>query len=242
MYKKKRILGLIPARGGSKGLPGKNIRPLNGKPLIAWTIQQASQSKYLDRTIISTDDPKIAQIARSCAGDVPFLRPKKLASDRSPTIDTVTHAVEFLKTKGESFDFLALLEPTSPLRARDDLDKAIKILIDQQEKFDCLVSLGQVHLEHPRIMKKMDNGYVASYMPSNAQKVKRRQDLEIVYFPYGVIYLSKIETLLKTGSFYQQKQIPYFIERWQGYEVDDLYDFLCIEAVMRLAIQQGRIV
>jgi len=122
MYKGKKILALIPARGGSKGLPGKNIKPLLGKPLIAWTIEQAKASKYVDRVVVSTDDDEIAEVAIRYGAEVPFLRPKELARDDSPTIDAILHALDFFSDKGERFDLLALLEPTSPLRDSEDID------------------------------------------------------------------------------------------------------------------------
>ncbi|CEO88250.1 acylneuraminate cytidylyltransferase family protein [Syntrophaceticus schinkii] len=126
MYKGKKILGLIPARGGSKGLPGKNIKPLCGKPLIAWAIEQGLASKYLDKVIVSTDDEEIAKVSRSFGAEVPFMRPGELATDAAKTIDVVVHALEFLKQRGGlEFDYLALLEPTSPLRKNGDIDKSI---------------------------------------------------------------------------------------------------------------------
>ena len=232
MYKNKSILGFIPARGGSKGLPGKNIRPLCKKPLIAWTIENAQKSKYLDRCIVSTDDKNIAEAAVSFGGDVPFLRPKKLASDKSPTVDAIIHALGVLEKQGQKYDYLALLEPTSPLRKDDDLDNAIKLLIDHQLKAQSLVSVGEVHMEHPGIVKKIVKGKVLPYVP-NLKKITRRQERDKAYFPYGVIYLVRIDTLIKTRTFYHKDSIPYFIERWQNYEVDDIYDFLCIETIIR---------
>jgi CMP-N,N'-diacetyllegionaminic acid synthase len=232
MYKKRRVLALIPARGGSKGLPGKNIRPLLGKPLLAWSIEQVLESKYVDRLVVSTESPAIAAIARRYGADVPFLRPKELATDKSSTIDAIDHAVDFLKERGEDFDYIALIEPTSPLRKKEDIDRPIKCLIDHQGSADSLVSVGQVHMEHPGIVKKITGTGVVPYCPG-FKKVFRRQDLDKAYFPYGVMYLSKIQHLFKTRTFYQKRTIPYFIERWQNYEVDDICDFYCIEAIMK---------
>src|SRR5207248_658548 len=112
MYQGKRILGVVPARGGSKGLPKKNIRPLLGKPLLAWTLEQAKASQYFDRVIVSTDSVEIADIARKSGGDVPFLRPAELARDTTATIDVLVHALSYLKENGEFYDDLVLLEPT----------------------------------------------------------------------------------------------------------------------------------
>lgn len=232
MYKDKTILGIIPARGGSKGLPRKNILLLSGKPMIAWTIERALSSKYLDKVIVNTDDDEIAGIAKKHGAEVPFMRPKELASDTTSMMDVIFHTIAFYKDNNLSFDYIALLEPTSPLRKVDDIDSAIKQLIDNEKNADSLVSAGEVHLEHPSIMKVVRDGYLSPYEVTG-EKIYRRQDLKTVYFPYGVIYMSKTGKLLETGTFYQERTIPYFIERWQNYEVDDLFDFTCIEAVMK---------
>ena len=223
----KKILAIIPARGRSKRLPKKNIRILCGKPLIAWTIEQAKKSNYIDKTIVSTDDEEIAEVSREYGSEVPFLRPKKLAKDDSPTIDAVIHAIKFLKKKGENFDVIVLLEPTSPLRKYGDLDKAIGKFFKNQKISDSLVSVGQVHLEDPNNMKKIVDGYVKPFLENNSLK------LQNAFFPYGVIYLSEIDALLKYKSFYQDKTIFYQIERWQNYEIDDIYDFIAIENIMK---------
>ena len=133
MYKNKTILGIIPARGGSKGLPGKNILDIAGKPLIVWTIERAINSKYLDRVIVSTDDSEIAEISKKYGAEVPFTRPEELAEDTTPMMDVIFHALDFFKSKNMAFDYIALFEPTSPLRKINDIDNAIKQLIDNEE-------------------------------------------------------------------------------------------------------------
>lgn len=233
MYKNKEILALIPARGGSKGLPGKNIKLLLGKPLIAWTIEQALDSKYLDKVIVSTDDQKIAAISKKYGAEVPFLRPKELARDDSPTIDTILYVLNYFGQKKIFFDYLALLEPTSPLRKREDIDNGIKKLIDNEKIANSLVSVGEIALESPFISKKVDkNGYVKPFYEKKKMAATRRQDLPKAYFPYGVIYLSKIDALKKYKTFYQKKTLPLFIKRKQNYEIDDMYDLICVEAIL----------
>lgn len=229
MYRQRSVLGVIPARGGSKGLPRKNVLPLAGRPLIAWTIEQAKASRHLDRCVVTTEDEEIAAIARRWGGDVPFLRPRELGGDATPTIEVLRHVLGAL---GTSYDYIALLEPTSPLRRKDDIDHAIEQLVDREQEADSLVSLGAVHLEHPCILKRLSGGYVVPYLEAPL-KVTRRQELEEALFPYGVIYLSKREALLRTGTFYQERTLPYPIERWQNYEVDDAHDLACIEAVLK---------
>jgi CMP-N-acetylneuraminic acid synthetase len=221
------ILGLIPARGGSKRLPRKNIRSFLGKPLVAWTIEQAKKSKCLTRVVVTTEDREIAEISKKEGAEVPFLRPEELARDGSPTIDAVLHAVDWFESRGEHFDIVALLEPTSPLRKSDDIDCAIKLFLDNWNKADSLVSLGEVRLENPYIMKKLDDGYIKNFIDvEDSTKVQDK-----VFFPYGVIYISKTEALRNYRTFYQNRTIPYFIERWQNYEIDDIYEQVCIEAI-----------
>ncbi len=213
-------------------MPRKNVLPLLGKPLIAWTIEKAISSEFLDRVVVSTDDAEIADISKQHGAEIPFMRPEALAQDETSMMDVVFHAIEYYNSKKVSFDYIALLEPTSPLRKEDDIDCAIKELTDNETEADSLVSLGEVHMEHPSIVKRVSGQYVAPY-ETVSENVYRRQDLEKVFFPYGVIYLSKTDTLIESNTFYQARTIPYFIERWQNYEVDDLLDFICIEAVIK---------
>ena len=224
-----RILGLIPARGGSKGVYKKNIRIVNGKPLIAYSIEIARGSKYIDMVAVSTDDREIADVSRRY-GAIVIPRPKKFSRDKSPTIEVIFHVINWLEKRNEHFDVLVLIEPTSPLRKKNDIDDAIKLFIKKYDKADSLVSLGEIHLENPYLAKKVEQGYVKPLIKNN-KSFSQRQQLPKVYFPYGVIYLSKIEALRKYRSFYQERTIPYFIERWQNYEVDDFYDYLCVDRI-----------
>ncbi len=237
MYKNNRILALIPARGGSKRLPGKNILPLLGKPLVAWTIEQALCSKFCDNVIVSTDDNNIAKVSNKFGAEVPFLRPKKLATDKASSLDVAYHAIDFLRKRGERFDYLALLEPTSPLRKQNDIDRSIATLIDNP-KADALISLGRIHLEHPMLVKKIKNGFIRPY--TNLPQVHQGQETDEAYFPYGVIYLSKISSLYKNKTFYPKRSIYILIERWQNYEIDDEVDYLVIEKILRVHIGKVR--
>ncbi|MDD1662033.1 MAG: acylneuraminate cytidylyltransferase family protein [Methanomicrobiales archaeon] len=226
-----RILAIIPARGGSKGLPRKNLYPLHGKPLIAWTIEQALGSRHLDRVLVSTDDREIAGVARDLGAAVPFLRPLELAGDRSPVSEAVFHALDWLGARGEHYDILALLEPTSPLRKPSDIDSAIEYFLGNLGRADSLVSLGEIHLENPSITKVIRDGYVVPFIEKGTVP-PTRQELAKVYFPYGVIYLSTVDAYRKYRTFYQDRTLAYPIERWQNYEVDDFLDIVCIRAVM----------
>ncbi|MGC8734977.1 MAG: cytidylyltransferase domain-containing protein [bacterium] len=235
MYKNKKILAVIPARGGSKGLFRKNIKLLLGKPLIAWTIEQALNSKYLDEVIVSTEDNEIAEISVKYGAKIPFLRPVELAKDDTPMIDVLIHILQNIKSY---YDLIVLLEPTSPIRKRDDIDNAIVKFVDNYDKYDSLVSLGQVHLENPVIMKKIEGDYVVPFY-EKLQNIYRRQDYPLVFFPYGVLYISKVENLLRNKTFYTNKTGYFFIERFQCYEIDDIYDFLAIENILKYLLERG---
>jgi CMP-N-acetylneuraminic acid synthetase len=240
LYQGKSILGIIPARGGSKGLPGKNIKPLLGKPLIAWTIEHAKASQYIDHVVVSTDDEEIAKISQEYHAEVPFLRPAELANDSAPMLDVIVHALNYFQENNRLFDIIVLLEPTSPLRKKGDVDKAIRLLIDHENTADSLVSVGEIHLESPYISKVITDGtdgYVKPFVKEEAH-ITRRQQLSSVYFPYGVVYASKTAALRQQGTFYQDRTIPYIIERWQNYEIDDIYDFLCIEAIFKDKLEE----
>ena len=225
-----RTLALIPARGGSKGLLRKNILPVAGKPLIGWTVEQGLASEFVDMVVVSTDDHEIAEVAREFGASVPFLRPAELAADTSPSIDAVLHALDTLAADGHEFDFLALLEPTSPLRAPGDIDRAIELLVTSSDA-DAVVSVGEVHMEHPSIVKRLEEDRLSPYCEQRTTAT-RRQELGRAYFPYGVIYLSRVSSLRETRSFYPPKTAPLFIERWQNYEIDDMYDLVCVQAIL----------
>ena len=237
MINGKKVLAIIPARGGSKGLPGKNIKELCGKPLVAWSIGQALKSKYIDNVVVSTDTEKIAMIAKESGANVPFLRPAELAADDSPTSDAILHVLKELNLMGETYNYVALLEPTSPLRKSHDIDDAIS-MITQNASADCLVSVGEVHMEHPMIVKKIDkSGFVAPYI-SNIAKIHQRQQADKAYFPYGVIYISKVPEFKKKQTFYTEKTIPYFIDRWQNYEIDDELDFVIVAQIIKMKMEE----
>lgn len=229
---KPRVLALIPARGGSKGLPGKNLRLLAGKPLLVWSIEQGLATPEITRVVVSTDDSKVAAVARDAGADVPFLRPAEISGDAAPTSAAVIHALDFLAAGGEEFDAVLLLEPTSPLRASGDLSGAIRVLSENWDRADSVVSVGAIHTESPFVAKTISpEGFVVPLLPPSG--VTRRQDLPTAYFPYGVAYLTKVSAFRTVPTFYQRATLPFLIERWQNFEIDDATDFVCVEAVIR---------
>lgn len=233
MLQDKTFLAIIPARGGSKGLPNKNIKELCGKPLIGWSIEAGFKSKYIDEVMVTTDSKTIATISRQYKASTPFLRPTELASDVSTTFDAVKHAIEFYqKERNKKFDYIVLLEPTSPLREDDDIDNMIEKMILKENDFDSIVSIGEVH-EHPSIMKKITNTNSLEAFCDTLQMTTRRQDNDEAFFPYGVAYIVKTDSLLNEKTFYTKRNTFYKIKRHQCYEIDDIYDFLAIENIMK---------
>jgi CMP-N,N'-diacetyllegionaminic acid synthase len=213
MINNKSVIAIIPARGGSKGLPGKNIRDLCGKPLIAWTIEKALKSQYLDAVVVTTDAQEIADIAILHGAEAPFLRPPELASDTATTLQAVEHLLGYYRdVKGQAFDYVVLLEPTSPLREDN-------------------ITLGEVN-EHPSIIKRLDGPRISPFCPDLVQTT-RRQDNIPAYFPFGVAYIVKTDALLGEQTFYVDRTMGFPIQRYQAYEIDDIYDFLCVESIMR---------
>lgn len=233
MYKEKKILAVVTARGGSKGLPGKNIKILNGKPLVAWTLEQIKNSKYIDRCIVSTDSSEIAEVCEEYGVKVPELRPEYLATDEASSMDVLEYTIKREEIQGRTYDYIMLLEPTSPLRKKGDLDNIIRLAGDNHDR-DGVISVGQVQLEHPMLIKKIsENGVIIPYTENMLNAYQRQQHDEAL-FPYGVGYLIKTAVLKKQHTIYTSNVIPYFIERWQNYEIDDIYDFKCIETIMRM--------
>jgi len=232
MIKDKSILAVIPARGGSKGLPGKNILSFAGQPLISWTIQAAQKSKYIDKCIVSTDNSTISDVAKKYNGDVPFIRPKNLACDKTPSIDVIFHAIDFFTQRGTNFDYFLLLEPTSPLRNENDIDSAISKLVSKRDIADSIIGVSKIEATHPVFDVKINSlGLIESYTSTDFESF-RRQDIEPLYFFEGSIYLSDTMTLLKRKNFCHERTLPYIIPRWKSLEIDELPDLIMAEAIM----------
>ena len=233
MYNEKKILAIITARGGSKGLTGKNIRVLHGKPLIAWTIEQAKNSSLIDKLIISTDSIEIAHVSEQYGVEVPELRPAYLSTDDASSMDVLTYVLHKEEQSGYTYDYLMLLEPTSPLRKNGDLDNIIRLAVDNPDR-DGVVSVGIVQLEHPMIVKKVSSkGVIIPYISDITESYQRQQHDEAL-FPYGVGYMIKSAVFKEKHKIYTSNILPYYIERWQNYEIDDIYDFRCIETIMEM--------
>ena len=218
------FLGIIPARGGSKGLPGKNIRPLHGKPLIAWTIEAAKAAKSLDRVILSSDDPQIITVARDYKCEVPFVREAQLAQDATPTIDVVLDVLARLP----GYEWVVLLQPTSPLRTAQDMEGAIQRCLDAKAPSCASVSLAE---ESPYWM--FTQGSDARLVPllPHAAAV-RRQDLPPVYSLNGAIYVARSEWLRKERKFLSNETVGYEMPAERSLDIDSESDFLQVQKLM----------
>lgn len=220
MYKEKTFLAIIPARGGSKGIPRKNVTVINGKPLIQYTIDAARSSKYLDKIIVSTDDHEIAEISKECGAEVPFLRPKELASDKAKTIDALLHAVEELTKQGNNYDYLVLLQPTQPLRKGWHIDEAVQQIIEKEE--ESLVSVSKVR-EHPILMRTIDKeGKLKSLLKVNS--TVRRQDFPDVYKVNGSIYINKLNESFNEHTSLNDNQLAYVMATEYDLDIDEPAD------------------
>lgn len=195
------ILAIIPARGGSKGIPGKNIKPLGGKPLLQYTLETAQESLFLNRVILSSDDPEIIAVAKTLGLEVPFVRPAHLATDYSGSLEVVEHALTFFKEKGEIFDAVCLLQPTTPFRVKGSIDMAIQKFLEGD--YDSLVSVREVPAEYnPHWVFESDEKDCLQIATGEREIIKRRQELPKAYFRDGSIYLTKAEVVLEQHSLY----------------------------------------
>lgn len=225
------MIAIIPARGGSKGLPGKNIRPLAGKPLIAYTIIEALKSKYITRVIVSTDDQKIADIAKKYGAEVPFLRPDFLASDTAKAIDNYIYTIDRLsKESGEVINEFVVLQPTSPLRTVEDVDGAIEMFF--AKKADSVISYTKE--AHPVTWHKYidkDHHFV-NIFPDN---IDNRQSNRVSYYPNGAVYVF-FKDFIKEGNYYSENSFCYVMPRERSVDIDFLEDFQYAEFLINQKI------
>ena len=213
MYKRKKVLALIPARGGSRGIPEKNIYPINGVPLILYTINTGSKSEFLDGLYCSTDDAKIAQVAESSGKCKIIPRPTELATDTSKTIDSVRHALRFLDEKGEHYDYVMILQPTSPLRTSEQIDGIIRYVVDND--LPSCVSISELPYLPVlmRYVNKTENGVLNLENLIEGCGTCRRQDSRKNYYVDGVLYLYKTSLVLDEKADISLNDSPY------GYEI-----------------------
>lgn len=228
MINNNRVLAWIPARGGSKGIKDKNIRNLCGKPLIAYTIDAAKNSKYVDKIMVSTDNERIAEIAKKYGAWVPSLRPADLAGDHSKTIDVVLHTLELLWSMKERFDFFCILQPTSPLRDANDLDSAIETFVAHSKRGLVAVSSCETNPVLIRIIDK--NGELERLL--SVGSTVRRQDMPKYYRVNGSIYINRVDEITKDTSF-NDNPIPFVIEDSHSVDIDEPVDLVIAEYILK---------
>ncbi len=229
------VIALISARGGSKGIPRKNVLPVAGKPLIAWTIEAALGSRKLSRLLVSTDDPEIAEVARAHGAEVPFLRPAELARDESLVIDAVEHALRWLeKSEGQLPEYVLLLQPTSPLRTSADIDGAIDLAYSRDA--DAVLGVCEAS-PHPYLVRKIDRDGTLGDFFDVPTKPLRRQEYPPAYMLNGAIFVNRVQSLLATRSFQPPGALAYVMPVERSCDIDAPLDLQIAE----LLLKNGRI-
>ena len=226
-----KVLAVITARGGSKGIPGKNIKPLGGKPLIAYTIEVAQKSRLITDLIVSTDSERIAGVSREYGANVPFIRPAELARDDTPHLPVMRHAVEFMeKQKGYQYDYVVTLQPTSPFRTVEDIDETIRVLIESGA--DSSVSLVEVPgMYHPIKMKKLEGNQVLPYCMDEPEGI-RKQDFPKVYRRSSAVYVTRRDLMIKENKFFGEHVVGYITSIERFIDIDSESDWLNAENIL----------
>lgn len=230
-----RVLGWIPARGGSKGIKDKNIRPLCEKPLIAYTVEAARKSVYIDTVMVSTDSMRIADVAKAHGAWVPELRPAELAKDTSKTLDAVLYSLKYLEECGQTYDIFCLLQPTSPLRTARDIDGALEIFSEAAGELD-VVGVSESR-SHPVLMRSIrEDGRLTNLL--DRESTVRRQDMPVYYEVNGSIYVNAVSRI-NTETSFNDNPLPYIMDMSHGIDIDEMADlylaeyYLTQEAVCR---------
>lgn len=226
-----RVLGLVPARGGSKGVPGKNGRDLLGRPLLAWTLDSARRADLVEDVVVSTDDAALAAVAASSGAEVPFLRPPELAADDTPMLPVLQHALATLAEQGRTYDALCLLQPTSPARAEGLVDRCLRLLAEGRH--DCVMSVVAVEPDHHPDWAWVDDDRGGVVLATGGREpVTRRQDLRAAYRRDGAVYATRAETVLG-GSLYGERVGVVETDPALAVSIDDPEDWDRAEAALR---------
>jgi CMP-N,N'-diacetyllegionaminic acid synthase len=228
MIQGRSILAIIPARGGSKGVPRKNLREIAGKPLIAWAIEAGKKSQYIDRLILSSEDPEIISMARSWSCEVPFVRPAELARDETPGIEPVLHALRELP---EKYDYIVLLQPTSPLRLAEDIDGCMETCL-RHHAYACVTVTEVDH--SPFWMYRLNTSHHLVPLIDQEDLSTRRQDLPQVYGLNGAVYLAQTTWLQKQRTFLTNETVAHVMPRERSLDVDTELDLKICESLISL--------
>ncbi len=226
------MIALIPARGGSKGLPGKNIRELCGKPLIAHTIEAALHAEGIDRVIVTTDSQEIAETAKRYGAKVPFLRPAELAGDTSSAVDVYLHAVDYLEAHGEApIEKFMVLLPTAPLRTAKHIEAALHEF--EEKKADTLISMKEAETPISWYYERMPDGSVRNLGFDTEKAVANRQSNATYYIPNGAIYILDKKLLREKRTYYSENTVAYLMSAEESVDIDNRIDFMLAEVLMK---------
>lgn len=229
MINNKNMIAIIPARGGSKGIPRKNIKELNGQPLISYIIKALRNSKYIDRIIVSTDDYEIAEVSKKYGAEVPFLRPQNLAQDTTSSMEVILHCINWLReNEGYEANYTGLFQCTSPFTNTKHINEAIENLYNNHG--NSIVSVCESN-ENPYWMKKIINGKLVDFI--NNDTYIRRQDLPKIYSLNGAIYIAKTNFLLKNKTWYNENTLSYIMKKEESVDIDSLLDFYLAEMIIK---------
>lgn len=231
MINKCSVLGIIPARGGSKGLKNKNLVKLNNFPLIYWPIKALEKSKYVDNFILSTDSKKISRVANRLNCKTPFFRPRSISKDNSSSIELIIHALKYYINRNINYDYIVLLEPTSPLTTAFDIDKAIKMLHRKRSIADSIVGISKNINHHPNFNYKINKKGLIKFNKKTYSQ--RRQNLTDNFFLDGSLYISKVSSIFKSRTFYHDKTLSFITPKWKSFELDDKVDLIILNSLMK---------
>jgi CMP-N,N'-diacetyllegionaminic acid synthase len=234
-----KILAIIPARGGSKGIPNKNIVPLGDKPLIGYVIETAISSRYINKIVVSTDDGMIAQTARRFGAEVPFMRPSEMAQDASPVMPAIHHAVDWLAEREDYRpDILVLLQPTSPFIEKEQIDKAIEMLLADPTADAVTTVIETPHNFHPYNIREIKNdGSVVFFMPEEHDRYPTRQT-KPKFYAFGNFYVFRYKTLIEYRSLYGKRCLPMVIDSMTAFDINYPFDLMVAESILKALAQQ----
>ncbi|WP_336325842.1 acylneuraminate cytidylyltransferase family protein [Halovenus sp. HT40] len=221
----RKVLGVIPVRGGSKRVPDKNIRTVGGKPLVAHAISHAEKSTAIDRAVVSTDDPTIRDVAESYGGTVPFERPAELATDTATSDDVVLHALDWFEQRDEQFDIVSMVQATSPFRTPGDIDAAIERLQDTDG--DSVISVSEFDIPPVWAVTENQDGQLHPYLDEGylwTDDLPRSQDTPALYHPNGAVFAAYVDAFRKEESFYTEKTVGYKMPRSRSLDIDEPFD------------------
>ena len=233
-----RILAVVTARGGSKGIPRKNLAILAGKPLLKWTADAALSSRRLDRIVLSTDDEEIASAGREYGLEVPFMRPAELARDDTPSIPVIQHVVNELKKKGDRYDAVFLLQPTNPMRQPSDIDGAVELM--EKSGADSVISFVDIGEKHPARMKMINpDGRVVDPPFAEQFEGQRRQELSKLFLREGSVYLTRISVLMEQNSLKGNDCRAWLIPPERACAIDTPWDMFLVEQLMKWSYENA---